>query len=67
MIKPISFKAFARPNAPENTQINLMNKEPVKNDDTAVACQPIKPLEKDEFVKTQPKEEDKKENEKKTI
>lgn len=52
MIKTISFKAFTRPNLPTQQPV----KRPVKCPENG--CQPIKPLEVDEFVKSTNKKEE---------
>ena len=55
MIKAISFKAFARPNLSTQQPVNSPEKHPESG------CQPLKPLEIDEFVKSTDKKEEVKE------
>lgn len=55
MIRAISFRAFARPNLPTQQPVKCPEKHPESG------CQPLKPLEIDEFVKSTDKKEDAKE------
>ena len=55
MIRAISFKAFTRPNLPTQQPVKCPEKHPESG------CQPLKPLENDEFVKSTDKKEEVKE------